>query len=48
MEDIEGVNEIIVKLLPLEELSETERETIKDKGLLKKVVEMWSYLMEED
>jgi len=48
MEDIEGVNEIIMKLLPLEELSEAERETIKDKGLLKKVMDMWSYLMEED
>lgn len=46
--DVEGVNEIIMKLLPLEELSEAEREKIKDKGLLKKVVEMWSYLMEDD
>lgn len=48
MKDVEGVDEIIMRMLPLEELSETEKETIKDKGLLKKVVEMWSYLMNED
>jgi hypothetical protein len=47
MKDIEGVNEIIMKLLPLEELSEAERETIKDKGFLKKVMDMWSYLIED-
>ena len=33
MKDSEGVDEIIMKLLPLEELSEAERESIKDKGL---------------
>jgi hypothetical protein len=48
MKDVEGVNEIIMTLLPLEELSESDRETIKDKGLFKKVVEIWTYLMEED
>ncbi len=48
MEDVEGVNEIIMKLLPLEELSEEERETIKDKGLLKKMMDMWSYLMDDE
>ena len=48
LKDNEEVNEIIMKLLPLEELSEAERETIKDKGFLKKVMDMWSYLMEND
>jgi hypothetical protein len=48
MKDVEGVNEIIMKLLPLEELSEAERETVKDKGLLKKVFEIWSSIMNDD
>jgi hypothetical protein len=48
MKDVDGVNEIILKLLPLEELSEEERESIKDKGILKRAVEIWNYLMEED
>ena len=47
LKDFEGANEIIMKLLPLEELSEAERGTIKDKGLLKKVFELWS-MMNED
>jgi hypothetical protein len=48
MNDVEGINEIIIELLPLEELSEEERENIKDRGLLKKAIEVWDYLMEED
>jgi hypothetical protein len=45
--EVEGVNEIIMKLLPLEDLTEEERETIQDKGLFKKVMDMWSYLIED-
>jgi hypothetical protein len=48
MKDVEGVDEIIMKLLPLEELSEAERETVKDKGLLKTVFEIWSSIMNDD
>ncbi|UCE38524.1 MAG: hypothetical protein JSW00_04655 [Thermoplasmata archaeon] len=47
MKYVEGVDEIIMKLLPLEELSEAERETIKDKGFLKKVIEIWSSIMND-
>jgi hypothetical protein len=47
MKEAERVNEIIMKLLPLEDLTEEERESIKDKGILKKVRDMWSYLVED-
>jgi len=47
MKSVEGVYEIITQLLPLEELSEAERETIKNKGLLKKVFELWSRIYDD-
>ena len=47
MKSVEGVQEIITQLLPLEELSEAERETIKNKGLLKKVFELWSMMYDD-
>ncbi|UCF07174.1 MAG: hypothetical protein JSW28_05830 [Thermoplasmata archaeon] len=46
MTDFEGAHEIIIRLLPLEELSEAEKETIKDKGWLKKVLDLWSMMYE--
>ncbi len=47
MKDVEGVDKIIGKLLPLEELSEAERETIENKGLLKRVFELWSMMYDD-
>ena len=47
MKNVEGADEIITRLLSLEELSEAERETIKNKGLLKKVFKLWSMMYDD-
>jgi hypothetical protein len=47
MKDFNGIDEIIMPLLPLEELSETEREKIKDEGFLKKVHNLWAMMYED-
>jgi hypothetical protein len=47
MNEVEGVQEIITQLLSIENLSEKERERIRDRGFFKKVLELWSLLNEE-
>lgn len=47
MNDFKGIDEIIMDLMPLEELSEEERETVKDKGLLKKALDLWAMMYED-
>ena len=41
-DDFKGVDEIILTLLPLDKLSETERKEIGDEGKKMKVIELWS------
>lgn len=47
MSDFKGIDEIIMGLMPLEELSEEERVTIKDKGILKKAQDLWAKMYED-
>lgn len=42
MNDFRGVDEIIITLLPLEELSEAERKAIEEEENRKKIFELWS------
>jgi hypothetical protein len=42
MKDFDGAYEIILTLLPLEELPEEEKEVIKERGISKTVIDTWS------
>lgn len=44
MRDMEGVHEIITQLLTIEMLPESERKSVWDRGLFKRVSDMWSRL----
>jgi hypothetical protein len=47
MNDVDGVHDIITQVLPVERLSETERERLRDGKFFKKVRELWALLYEE-
>jgi hypothetical protein len=47
MADFKEADEIILDLLSLEELSETDREKIKDEGLLSKARDFWTNIYQE-
>lgn len=42
MDDLRGIDEFIIKLLPLDELSEDERKAIAEEGMGRKIFELWS------
>lgn len=46
--DFNGITDIIMTILPLEELSEAKRQAVKDEGFFKKVLELWAMMHEDE